>query len=207
LRVKEHRLLRRDPWLISQMLLQALYTLPIGLMLWRNGGLTGTAGVAFGPTLVVIAGQFAGSLAWIAISAEDAPDFLATAPATRARIERGKLLAVAIPVAAVMAAPLLALAYASPWGAVCALVCGAAASASAGLLMLWRQAPARRGLVLRRHSQSKLVALIEHWLSMLWALTTAGAVFGSLACLAPAALAGVTLWLARPARAAARPQN
>jgi ABC-2 type transport system permease protein len=180
------------------MFLQALYTLPIGLMLWRNGGLTGTAGIAFGPTLVVIAGQLAGSLAWIAISAEDAPDFLATAPATRSRIERGKLAAIAFPVAFVMTTPLLALAYSSPWGALCALICGTAASASTGLLMLWRQSPARRGLVLRRHSQSKLVALTEHWLSLLWALTTAAAVFGSLVALAPAALAGVTLWLARP---------
>jgi ABC-2 type transport system permease protein len=149
--------------------------------------------------LVVIAAQFAGSLAWIAISAEDAPDFITTAPTTRARIERGKLLAVAVPLAAVMTAPLLALAYVSPWGALCALVCGAAASVSAGLLMLWRQAPARRGLVLRRHSQSKLVALLEHFLSLLWALATAAAAFGSLACLAPAALAALTLWLTRPA--------
>ena len=60
LRLKEHRLLWRDPWLLSQMLLQALYTLPIGIMLWRNGGVIGQPGVAFGPTLVVIAGQFAG---------------------------------------------------------------------------------------------------------------------------------------------------
>jgi ABC-2 type transport system permease protein len=202
LRAKEHRLLRRDPWLISQMILQALYTLPIGIMLWRNGGTTGTAGVAFGPTLVVVAGQFAGSLAWLAISAEDAPDFLGTAPTTRARIERGKLAAIALPIACVMSPPLLLLAYASPWGALCALVCGAAACASAGLLMLWRQAPARRGQMLRRHSQSKLVALMEHWLSMLWALTTAAAVFGSLSCLLPAALAGLTLVLTRPASAA-----
>ena len=147
------------------MMLQVLYTLPVGIMLWRNGGATGTAGVAFGPTLVVIAGQLAGSLAWIALSAEDAPDFLATAPVTRGEIERGKLAAIALPVAAIMTPPLVALAFASPWGAFCALGCGIGASLSAALLMLWRQAPARRGLVLRRHSQSKLVALVEHWLS------------------------------------------
>ena len=50
---------------------------------------------------------------------------------------------------------------------------------SGALLMLWRQAPARRGMVLRRHSQSKLLALGEHWLSLLWAATDAIAAFGN----------------------------
>jgi ABC-2 type transport system permease protein len=199
LRLKEHRLLWRDPWLLSQMMLQVLYTLPVGIILWRNGGATGSAGIAFGPTLVVIAGQLAGSLAWIALSAEDAPDFLATAPVTRGEIERGKLAAVALPVAAIMTPPLMGLAFASPWGAFCALGCGIGASLSAALLMLWRQAPARRGLVLRRHSQSKLVALVEHWLSMLWAVATGIAVFGSATFVVPIALVGLTLWLIRPA--------
>jgi ABC-2 type transport system permease protein len=199
LRLKERRLLWRDPWLLSQIMLQVLYTLPVGIILWRNGGATGSAGIAFGPTLVVIAGQLAGSLAWIALSAEDAPDFLATAPVTRGEIERGKLAAIALPVAAIMTPPLIALAFASRWGAVCALGCGIGASVSAALLMLWRQAPARRGLVLRRHSQSKLVALVEHWLSMLWAVATGIAVFGSATFVVPIALVGLTLWLIRPA--------
>jgi len=199
LRLKEHRLLWRDPWLLSQMMLQVLYTLPVGVILWRSGGATGTAGIAFGPTLVVIAGQLAGSLAWVALSAEDAPDFLATAPVTRGAIERGKLAAIALPVAAIMTAPLIALAFASRWGAFCALGCGIGAAVSAALLMLWRQAPASRGLVLRRHSQSKLVALAEHWLSMLWAVATGIAVFGSAAFVVPIALVGLTLWMIRPA--------
>ena len=66
--------------------------------------------------------------------------------------------------------------------------------------MLWRQAPARRGLVLRRHSQSKLVALAEHWLSLCWAAATGMAALGYVEAAAPFALAVLTLWLARPAR-------
>jgi ABC-2 type transport system permease protein len=198
LRVKEQRLLWRDPWLLSQMGLQALYSLPIGFILWRNGGVTGQAGVAFAPTLVVIAGQLAASLAWIALCGEDAPDFIATAPATRGAIERAKLAAIAPPVAMVMAAPLLLLTLISLHGAAVALVCGIGACASGAMLMLWRQAPARRGLVLRRHSQSKVVALIEHWLSLCWAATTGLAALGTFLCLAPLALVVITLWLARP---------
>jgi ABC-2 type transport system permease protein len=200
LRAKEARLLWRDPWLLSQMGLQALYTLPIAFILWRNGGVTAQPGLAFAPTLVVIAGQLSASLAWIALCGEDAPDFLATAPATRAAIERAKLAAVALPVALVTAPALAGLALASPRAAVAALICGAGAAASGALLMLWRQAPARRGLVLRRHSQSKAVALIEHWLSLCWAGTTGLAALGSVLALAPFGLVLATLWWAKPAR-------
>jgi len=205
LRRKEHRLLWRDPWLLSQMGLQALYTLPIAFILWRNGGVTAQPGVAFAPTLVVIAGQFSASLAWIALCAEDAPDFVATAPATRRQIERAKIAAIALPVAFVMALPLAGLAFASPRAAAIAAVCGVGAGVSGALLMLWRQAPARRGMVLRRHSQGKLVALAEHWLSLCWAAATGMAALGQAAALAPLALAVLTLWFARPARTAAIP--
>ena len=93
-----------------------------------------------------------------------------------------------------------ALAWASPYAAAVAGVCAAGAAASGALLILWRQAPARRGLVLRRHSQSKLVALTEHWLSLCWAGATGMAALGSFVAVAPLGLAALTLWLARPAR-------
>ncbi len=202
LRRKEHRLLWRDPWLLSQMGLQALYTLPIAFILWRNGGVTATPGVAFAPTLVVVAGQLSASLAWIALCAEDAPDFVATAPAHSGQIERAKIAALALPVGLAMALPLTGLAFAAPGAAVAALACGAGACISGALLMLWRQAPARRGLVLRRHSQSKIVALIEHWLSLCWAGAAGLVALGQPAALAPIGLAALTLWLASPSRRA-----
>ena len=47
LRAKERRVLWRDPWLMSQLLLQAAYTMPVAVILWRSGGLTGTVGCRF----------------------------------------------------------------------------------------------------------------------------------------------------------------
>ena len=115
LRVKERRVVWRDPWLMSQLLLQAAYTTPLAVILWRSGGPTGTVGVAFTPALVVIAAQLAGALSWIALSAEDAPDFLATAPVSRPAVERAKIAAIGQPIALILALPLAALAFASPW--------------------------------------------------------------------------------------------
>src|ERR1700685_2945144 len=122
LRIKERRVVWRDPWLMSQLLLQAAYTTPLAVILWRGGGPTGTIGVAFTPALVVIAAQLAGALSWIALSVEDAPDFLTTAPLSRADIERAKIAAIGQPIALILSLPLAALALASPLAGLCALL-------------------------------------------------------------------------------------
>ena len=205
LRIKERRVVWRDPWLMSQLLLQAAYTTPLAVILWRGGGPTGTVGIAFTPALVVIAAQLAGALSWIALSAEDAPDFLTTAPLSRAVIERAKIAAIGQPIALILALPLAALAFASPWAGLCALLCGAGAIGSAALINLWRQAPSRRGLVLRRHSQSKLVGMMEHLVSILWAVATTTAVIGSWATVVPLAAVAAVLALNRKWAALASP--
>jgi ABC-2 type transport system permease protein len=95
---KEWRLLARDPALLTQVLLRVLYMLPLGFLLLRQAAdhneymLPGAAaGVA------LMASQVAGSLAWITISAEDAPDLLACAPAEIGEVRRGKMAAAAPP--------------------------------------------------------------------------------------------------------------
>ena len=80
LRRKELLLLRRDPWLVSQTLMQLLYLVPPALMLWRSFAGTSTAIVLITPVVVMAAGQLAGGLAWLTISGEDAADLVTTAP-------------------------------------------------------------------------------------------------------------------------------
>ena len=91
LRRKEFLLLRRDPWLLSQSLMQMLYLLPPALMLWRSFSGTSTAIVLITPVVVMAAGQLAGGLAWLTISGEDAPDLVATAPLPPSRVTRAKV--------------------------------------------------------------------------------------------------------------------
>ena len=80
LRRKEWTLLRRDPWLVSQTLMQMLYLIPPAVLLWRSFDDGNGAFQLLVPVLVMAAGQLAGGLAWLAISGEDAPDLVATAP-------------------------------------------------------------------------------------------------------------------------------
>src|SRR5262249_3782051 len=94
LRRKEWVLLRRDPWLVSQTLMQLLYLLRPAVRLWKSFGSGADALVLLVPVLVMGAGQLAGGLAWLAISGEDAPDLVATAPVAPRDIIRAKIEAV-----------------------------------------------------------------------------------------------------------------
>ena len=83
---KEFMLLRRDPWLVSQSLMQLLYLVPPALLLWRSFADSSAAIVLITPVIVMAAGQLAGGLAWLTISGEDAPDLVATAPLPPSRV-------------------------------------------------------------------------------------------------------------------------
>jgi ABC-2 type transport system permease protein len=198
MRSKERRLILRDPWLISQIILQVVYMLPISFILWRNGGVTSSPGIVFTPLIVVVGAQLAGSLAWLALSGEDAPDLLRAAPVSAAQIQRHKIQAVLTPIALLLAAPIAALALTSVWSAFCAATFVFGAAVSTALLNLWRQSPSRRTMVLHRHSQSKIVGLIEHFLSIIWAVAAVAAVMGSWGALLPVGFACIVLWLSRP---------
>ena len=193
LRWKEWRLMARDPSLFAQLGLQIVYTIPIAVVLLRSH-LVPTA-FALVPTIVVIAAQVAGSIAWITVSGEDAPELIATAPVAAGAVERAKLSAVALPVLVIVGLPLLALATISIRCAMIAALFAAGGSASTSLLNFWHPMPGNRRGMLRRHQQSRLIGLVEHGLAMLWAFAAVFALIGSLLTFAPLALvAGVLVF-------------
>jgi len=203
LRRKEWRLISRDPGLASQIMLQIIYTMPISVVLWRAMGPNGSLALATAPALVAVASNVSASLAWLAISSEDAPEFLATAPVSRREIERRKLEAIALPLIVIVALPL---AFVWTAGFKAGFVTTAyvlAAATAAALLNLWHPVPGRRNDILRRHSQSKLVAMMEHMLSLLWAVALALTAFGSWTAAIPIACALFLLWTQRPKAALA----
>jgi ABC-2 type transport system permease protein len=202
LRAKEWRLLVRDPWLVSQLFLQIVYTLPVSVVIWQSQGAGGSVALSVGPAIVVIASQIAASLAWLTLSSEDAPEFLASAPLTRAAVERRKLEAIAVPLVAFLALPLAGLAWFSPSAAAWTLVFGAGAAASTALLNLWHPMPGRRSDMLRRHAQSKLVGMMEHVISLCWAVAMVLGFLGSVLIVLPIGVSTLVLWINRPGRSA-----
>ncbi|MDX2159174.1 MAG: hypothetical protein SFW09_21935 [Hyphomicrobiaceae bacterium] len=191
LRRKEWRLLVRDPSLFAQLGLQIVYTIPLAVVLVRSGSLP--IALALTPAIVVIAAQVAASLAWIAVSGEDAPELIAAAPVRPAAVDWAKLSAIAVPVLLVAAVPVGGLALASPLTALAALLFAAGASASTALLNLWHPMPGNRRGMLRRHAQSKLIGLLEHLLAILWAIAAVLALLGSHLWPLPVLMAAVVL--------------
>ena len=195
LRVKEWRLLVRDPSLFTQLGLQIVYTVPVAVVLLRSETLP--AALALAPTIVVIAAQVASSIAWITVSGEDAPELIASAPVAPGLVDRGKLSAVALPVAVILALPLLSLALISWIAALITALVAAAAGTSTALVNFWHPMPGSRRGMLRRHSQSKLIALVEHSFAILWAITIVFAMMETWLTLAPVAVVAGVMLLAR----------
>jgi ABC-2 type transport system permease protein len=174
LRRKEFLLLRRDPWLMSQSLMQLLYLVPPALLLWRSFSDSSAAIMLVTPVMVMAAGQLAGGLAWLTISGEDAADLVATA-------------VVLIAIAAIFAPLVAALAFASPMQAAVTALGVIIATVSATAIQLWFRVQAKRSQFRRRQTSSRIATFAEAFSSIGWAATAALALAAPL----PAAISGV----------------
>jgi ABC-2 type transport system permease protein len=204
LRMKEFRLLRRDPWLVSQTLMQLLYLLPPALMLWRSFADNSAAVVLIAPILVMAAGQLAGGLAWLTISGEDAADLVATAPLPAASVIGAKVEVVLIVIGVVFAPLLAALALAAPVLAGITAVAVVLAATSATAIQLWFRVQARRSQFRRRQTSSRIATFAEAFSSIGWAASAALAVLTPVVALITALMTGAMLamvWKISPDRA------
>jgi ABC-2 type transport system permease protein len=206
LRTKEWTLLRRDPWLVSQTLMQMLYLIPPAVLLWRSFDGANGAYRLLVPVLVMAAGQLAGGLAWLAISGEDAPDLVASAPISNGFVVRAKIEAVLGIIAAVFAPLVAVLAFASPWHALVTSAGIAIAAIAATSIQLWFRSQAKRSQFRRRQVSSRLATFAEAFSSIGWAATAAVAAVSLSLAIAPALLAlaivaGTWFMSPRPQRA------
>jgi ABC-2 type transport system permease protein len=200
LRRKEWALLRRDPWLMSQSLMQVLYLIPPALLLWRNYGEGTDVFVILAPVLVMAAGQLAGGLAWLAVSGEDAPDLISSAPLKPSAVTRAKVAAVMAIVALIFAPFVVAIIFASPWTALVAAVGVAVAALSAVRIQLWFRLQAKRTHFRRRHTSSRVATFAEALSSFAWAGTAGLAAAGTWFAVACAVVALIVLGAARALR-------
>jgi ABC-2 type transport system permease protein len=201
LRAKEWTLLKRDPWLASQTLMQILYLLPPALLLWRDMGADTQVHVILAPVLVMAFGQLAGGLAWLAISGEDAPDLVATAPLQAKALLRAKAEAVLMAISAFALPLICGLAIVSIGGAMATAFGIVAACCSAITIQLWFRVAATRSQFRRRQTASRTSTFAEAFSSIFWAGGTGFAAAGSLFAVPFFVLAILTLvitWVISP---------
>ncbi|HZR76815.1 permease [Bradyrhizobium sp.] len=173
LRRKELVLLGRDPWLLSQSLMQLLYLVPPAVLLWRSFSDSSIGIVLITPVIVMAAGQLAGGLGWLTISGEDAPDLVRTSPLPPSSLIRAKIEVVLLVIGALFAPLVLALMFASPEQAAVTAAGVAVAAASATAIQLWFRVQARRSQFRRRQTSSRLATFAEAFSSIGWAATSA----------------------------------
>jgi ABC-2 type transport system permease protein len=203
LRSKEWVLLRRDPWLISQSLMQLLYLLPPFFLLWQTYYGGGNGANLMVPVLIMAAGQLAGGLAWLAVSGEDARDLIGSAPVTTAAVWRAKTEAVAGVLGLVFGPAVALLAFVEPSLALVSLVGIVTAATSATLIQFWFRAQVKRSLFRRRHVSSRIATFAEAFSSITWSSAGAVALVNPWLALIPGAAALAVLagtWSISPRR-------
>jgi ABC-2 type transport system permease protein len=196
-------LLRRDPWLVSQSLMQLLYLVPPALMLWRSFSDSSAATVLITPVIVMAAGQLAGGLAWLTISGEDAADLVATAPMPPGSVIRAKIEVVMIAIGAIFAPLIAALAVASPVQATVTAIFVVIATVSAAAIQLWFRVQAKRSQFRRRQTSSRIATFAEAFCSIGWAATAILAVTIPIAAVISGAMTALMLaatWKISPRR-------
>ncbi len=200
---KEFTLLKRDPWLLSQSLMQLLYLVPPALLLWRSFSDSSAAIVLITPVIVMAAGQLAGGLAWLTICGEDAADLVATAPMPTSTITRAKIEVVLISIAAIFAPLVAALAIASPPQAAVTAAGVVIATVSATAIQLWFRVQVKRSQFRRRQTSSRIATFAEAFSSIGWAATAAMALAAPVAAVISGVLTAAIMaatWKISPRR-------
>jgi ABC-2 type transport system permease protein len=163
--VKEWRLIARDPHLISQVLLQLVYLLPLLFLIM---GKNGAPGPAIGAGLAVLCSSLTSSLAWIVISAEDAPDLLLSSPAAGRTIGLAKLAAVVMPPLLLVALPLLWLIAHAPLAGLLICFVVVASVLGAALIVKWQGRPAKRSDFKSRGKENVTCVIFESFNTLCW---------------------------------------
>jgi ABC-2 type transport system permease protein len=173
---KELRLIARDPFLIAQILQQSLMILPMTFALWQ---VRANLGVPLPwVSVIALAAGLAAPLSWLTVTAEDAPDLLASAPVSRAALIRAKVEAALLPVLPICLLPLVFLSRAHPWFAFCVSFSSLGAALSAALINMRNPVVRRRDSFKTRFKGNGFSGFLEvvsmfFWLGvcavMLWA--------------------------------------
>ncbi len=172
--VKEWRLIIRDPNLIAQTFLQMLYLLPLIFLIFRRGEMV----MLVVPSAVMLSTTLAGSLAWLTIAAEDAPELVGLAPVPMSRIRWYKALAAVIPVWLIVSPILFYLLLTHPIYGLVFAVCVAGGTLSAGLTNVLCPRKGDRKNMKKRGQGNFLINISEvitafGWAGMAYALLAA----------------------------------
>lgn len=188
---KEWTLLLRDPRLLTQVALQLLYLLPLVFFSFGRGTSAVTLGTAaLVAASVALAGTLAASLAWLTVSGEDAPDLLAASPLAPLAILSAKLIAAVLPPLALAWLVGIGIGRDDASAGLVITFYATLACVSAALIATANPLPGKRSDFQRRARGNVLIAIVEQFGYLAWAVAAGAAAHGALPwCAALTALA------------------
>lgn len=168
---KEWRLLIRDTFLASQTLLQVVYMIPLGFILFFNRD--GSVGVDLGPALAAVltllAGTLASSLARIVMAGEEAMELLVASPVPARQLRQAKFIAALLPVWLLSTPLLFGLFLYEPDAGLLAALGVVVTTVCAGFIRLKNPSRARRQDLFKRQGQGdQLLAFFDGMLPLAW---------------------------------------
>lgn len=166
--IKEWRLMLRDTRLMSQVLLRLLYMLPLCFVIFKSNAATAQM---TGAALVFLCSSLAGTLAWITMAAEDAPDLLASAPRRAADLVRAKLAAAAAPPLALVSAPALWVVSQAPLAGLITVTTLVLGTLTTVYIVLWSAPAGNRADFSKRGTGANLGSFLQALNAMAWAAT------------------------------------
>lgn len=170
---KELRLIVRQPELIFMMMLRLIYLAPLVFIGVNAGGSAAIGVPVLAAVGAVAAGQLAGSISWLTISAEDAPDLLAVSPVAALKLKRLKLVAALIIVAPFASIVPAIIAVRDPAAACVAFIGSIAAGYAGGAIEMRFGKPQKRSNFTKRQEGSFLVSLLSLFVAMIVGALTA----------------------------------
>jgi ABC-2 type transport system permease protein len=117
---------------------------------------------------VFACGSIASALAWLTVSAEDAPELLASSPVATGTLVRAKIEAALLPIAPLLLLPIVFVARSHPLFAASLCVCAVGASVSCAVLQIRNPTARKRADFRSRHKGRGLSGLIEITVIALW---------------------------------------
>jgi ABC-2 type transport system permease protein len=191
--------------------MQLFYLLPPAYMLWEGFGDGNSIAIVVVPVIVMASGQLAGGLAWLAISGEDAPELVTTAPVSARQVIRAKVEAVLTGVGLISLPLVLLVGIISAKASMVAAVCITLSVVSATAIQLWFRAQAKRSNFRRRQTSSRMATMAEAFSSILWAgtagLWVAGSVFGFILAAMVITILAFTWWMSPARQETLRPHS
>lgn len=172
---KEWRQLLRDPMLLSQVLLQGLFVVPMiaGLFIGSSAAnaqsfppdkLHMISMVGLASALMFVVSVISGALVEIIVMGEDAPELVASAPISRDKVRFAKLFAALFPVGVLAVVLTAGLAVQDLWAGCIALVMCFLAAYSVCYITFWYEKPQPQKNFRRKQVEGTLITRLSKFL-------------------------------------------